>query len=247
VFTNLPVTIVMALSTSLIPAVSGIFATGNIKAAEEKIKLSIMITILICLPVSFGLSALSKPILTMIFPKSAAGSELLALSSIAIVFMGLTQTLSGILQGINKAYVAAAGILAGALIKLIINFTLIPVPSINIKGAVFGTIACYITSTLINIIALNKNIRLKIIPLNLIIKPVIISALTGIWAYCSYELMTGITDNNMYSVAISVFTSIPIYGLLVILSGCMDIKKIFLYLPGRRIRRMSGGGKKTGR
>jgi stage V sporulation protein B len=247
VFTNLPVTIVMALSTSLIPAVSGIFATGNIKAAEEKIKLSIMITILICLPVSFGLSALSKPILTMIFPKSAAGSELLALSSIAIVFMGLTQTLSGILQGINKAYVAAAGILAGALIKLIINFTLIPVPSINIKGAVFGTIACYITSTLINIIALNKNIRLKIIPLNLIIKPVVISALTGIWAYCSYELMTGITDNNMYSVAISVFTSIPIYGLLVILSGCMDIKKIFLYLPGRRIRRMSGGGKKTGR
>ncbi len=247
VFTNLPVTIVMALATSLIPAISGTFATGNIKAVEEKIKSSIMLTILICLPVSVGLSVLSGPILMMIFPNSIAGGELLALSSIAIVFMGLTQTLSGILQGINKAHVAALGILAGALIKLIINFTLIPLPSINIKGAVFGTIVFYITSTMINIIAVNKKIRLKINVGNLIIKPVIASALTGIWAYCSYGLMAGITGNNMYSVAFSVFTSLPVYGLFVILSGCMDINKIYLYLPGKKIKYMSGGSKKPGR
>ncbi len=66
----------------------------------------------------------------------------------------MTQTLSGILQGLGLAYVPFISLLLGAAAKLSVNFLTIPLPHINIKGAVYGTLACYIISTAVNFIAL---------------------------------------------------------------------------------------------
>jgi stage V sporulation protein B len=125
------------------------------------------------------------------------------------------------------------------LMKLIINLTLIPIPSINIKGAILGSITCHVVTATINILALNRKIRLNFTPGNLIIKPVIAAVLTGIWAHCSYRFLTGITDSNMYCTAFSIITSVAVYLLLIVLSGSVKLKEVYTMIPGKKLHSMS--------
>ncbi|MGN1097784.1 MAG: polysaccharide biosynthesis C-terminal domain-containing protein, partial [Clostridia bacterium] len=53
-------------------------------------------------------------------------------------------------------------ILCGGAVKLLINLTLIPVPSINIHGAPIGSVLCQAIAFFISFYVLRKNLPMKI-------------------------------------------------------------------------------------
>lgn len=219
VLTHFPVSITMALSTSLVPAIAGAMAVKNYRAAASKIVGALRLTVLIGLPSSVGMAILAGPILKMLFPASSEGAALLTISSFAIVFVGLTQTLSGILQGLGKAFIPTGALLTGAVAKFIINYTLIPIPSVNIKGAVYGTLACYVIATVINVAALMNNFKLNLNVYNLIIKPVVATIVMGFCTYHTYYWIFDVTRSNSIGTLGSITVSICVFAIAVILMG----------------------------
>ena len=60
---------------------------------------------------------------------------------LCIIFMSSLQTLTGILQGINRQNVPVKNLAIGAVAKIIITYIFVGIKVINVNGASLGTIA----------------------------------------------------------------------------------------------------------
>ena len=98
----------------------------------------------------------AEPILKLLFPNAAEGAILLKISSMSIIFILLSQTIGGALQGLGRVMTPAIAMGIGVIIKLMLNLVLIPIPEIGIYGAAISSVVCHMVSCLIEFIALAK-------------------------------------------------------------------------------------------
>ena len=193
---NLPLALNVVYATSLVPNISKAFALKDYKDAANKINFSLFSTVLITLPAAVGISVLADPIIKMLFPTAPLGGFYIRVSAYAVIFIALAQTLAGALQGMGKVAIPAIALFTGAALKYILNYFLVARDKINIfgfqiemnvMGAAYSTIACYLVAFLISFIVLNKKIKLNLNYIKCFVKPAICSAVMGIVAYLTYR------------------------------------------------------------
>jgi stage V sporulation protein B len=176
---NLPLALNIAFSTVLVPTVAGALAVGDKKTAGEKVSFSLLVSVIIALPATVGCMVLANQIFALIYPNASEGGTLFAISAITIFFSAITQTNSGSLQGMGKVFVPATGLLLGGVVKLIVNLTLIPIPSINIYGAPIGSVLCQFIACAVTFTVLKKNLDFKLDMKKYFAKPLLASLLMG--------------------------------------------------------------------
>ncbi len=213
VLVNFPLALNIAFATALVPAVAGAMAVKDFTTAANRISFSLKITVLIGLPASVGLSVLADPIIHTIFPNASAGGYLVEISALSIIFIALSQTLSGALQGLGRVIVPAVALLVGAGVKLVLNYMLIPNPAIGIKGAAISSIVCYLIAASISMIAVTRKIKLNISFTNFVFKPAVSAAAMGIAAVYTYRVLLGYTQ----SISVSTLTAIALAAVVYIL------------------------------
>ncbi len=186
---GLPTALNVAFATALVPAVSETMAKGDVKTARRRITFSIRTTLLIALPCAIGMCVLAEPILNLLFPNVYAKEAglLLQISSFTIIFTLMNQTVAGALQGLGKVMSPAISLACGAVVKLILNLTLIRNPQIGIYGAAISSVAAALTAMIINLNVLRKKIELDTDILSLVIKPLVASLIMGAFAFLSYH------------------------------------------------------------
>lgn len=156
---NLPFSFNMAFAITLIPAISAAVERKEYKAAKKKIKFSLLASFIIGITCSLTLYLFSDLILKILFPKASAGANMLKLSSWSIIFVVLTQTITGVIQGLGKYRTMLFSLSIGCIIKLILNIILLKIEKIGIYGAIIATLASQIIVCILNIIYLTKYIR----------------------------------------------------------------------------------------
>ncbi len=104
---TLPLSFNVAFSTALVPNISAAIARGDKKSASKKISFSMLLSMIIGLPCTFGMAVFAQPILNLVFPNATSGAVLLEISAITVVFSVLAQTANGALQGLGKIMVPA--------------------------------------------------------------------------------------------------------------------------------------------
>ena len=139
----------IAFSTTLIPTISALKAKNDIKLIKRRIKTSISATILMGLPITMVMSIFSELILSILFPNASLGAELLRISAWNIIIVMLIQTISGALQGLGDVKTPVKALFVGGILKLILNFMLIPIKNLCIKGAIISSIVSQFTTLLI--------------------------------------------------------------------------------------------------
>lgn len=137
-------------------------------------------------------------------------------------------------------YIPAIGILAGCVCKVVLNITLIRIPSINIYGAAFSSIICQLVAFLVNFLVLIRFIPLRITLVKYIIKPLAAGVIMGGVAFGLYTLIhsllggTGYTANLIASLIAIVIAGI-VYITLIIVFKTMDKSDILLLPSGSKI------------
>lgn len=232
---NFPVALNMAIATAIIPAIAGSTVIKDFKDVEKKIKSSLRLTMIIAIPAAIGMSVLSQPILNIIYPNQNAGANILQVLSFSIIFMALSQTLAGVLQGLGKVKVTALSLLAGATVKLIVNFTLVPIHNINIIGAAYGSIACYVVSSAINYIALKRTVKFKTDNINVFIKPLFAAIAMGFLAHFQYIRLLSYTGSNIISLLVTISISALAFGAILILSRAISYDDLKEYPLGNKL------------
>lgn len=161
---GLPFSFNIAFSIILIPAISGAVMKKDYKTAKKKIKFSILSTLAIGITCSLVLYLFANPILKLLFPKASSGGDMLKLSSWSIIFVVLTQTITGVMQGLGKFNTIIIILSIGCITKILLNMILLPIQTIGIYGAIIATLVSQLIVCLIDIICLIKyfNTDLKI-------------------------------------------------------------------------------------
>ncbi len=225
VLISLPLAFNASISTALIPEVSKLKIKNDLDGIIKKINFSLTSSILIGIPCVFGMYFYSNQIFELLFPRALEGSELLKLSSISIIFLLLTQTINGVLQGIGKNNIPLIASVVGIIAKILCNILLIPIVKIGEKGAVIGNIVSACLSFIIVFYVVRKNIKFDFKFIITIMKSVFSSICMIIISYKAYNIFIDMKINRSICTIISIIISIVIYGILIILTKTLNKKQ----------------------
>ena len=226
VITNIPLTLSIALGTSLIPIIAEKYIMNRREELESKVQLSMKMSMLIAMPCTLGLYFLAGPIMKIIFPGRYDGILILKYLSLAVPFIILTQTTTSIMQGIGHYIRPIINLFIGCIVKVILTFILVPMPEVNIYGAVIASISAYVLATILNLISLRKKLKLKFDVYKSFIKPCVAALIMIIGVLFSYALIFNKTGSNSSSCLLAIFLGIIIYIILILILRIFSIEDI---------------------
>jgi len=220
----IPVTLATALSTTILPSISAASALDDKGLLRRRISKSIKMILMIAVPSAVGLTVLAKPIIYSLFPTAPDGWDMLMIGSWTLVLISLVSIQTAILQGLGKTYVPTIHMGIGLVLKILINYNLIAIPSVNIKGAIAGSAACYIFAAFMNYRAIKRLTGTRLNVKLLFNRPLSVSIIMGILVYLIYHGFVFITDwfiksaflQNVLCTGISIAAGCLIYYLLMI-------------------------------
>lgn len=154
---SVPVAVCYGIATATVPSVSAAFGKGDGYKAKNTAFRSLAITLLAS-SLSFAfLGLFSKTVVNILYPKLSSESKyitikLLAFSSINVVLVSLIQTETSILVSLRKAYSPALFLGLGLAVKFCVQIFLLKIPQINVFGALYSDILCYLVAVFGNLV-----------------------------------------------------------------------------------------------
>lgn len=244
-FRNLVPTVMMTLGVSAIPIISAAVAKKDFKTVNGTVNTVFRITMLIALPAGAGFFALSEPIMNLLYKGTeneagiAIAAPVLGLYGLMMAILTLSSPLTNILQAIGRADVPAKALALGCVFKIGLNYILIGIPEINVKGAVFGTAFFYLLCIFYNYAVLRKETGVRIDIKTVVVKPLIAAVLCGGAAYGSYAVLCSVLtfgdmssrlNGHSLSCLISIGVAVVVYAISVLLMKTL-VKDDILMLP----------------
>lgn len=224
---NLPLTIVVALSMSIVPAISTAIAEKNLNQANTITASVLRITVLFALPCAMGFFLLSEPILRVLY-SDANASILLQRLSLAVVFVAVVSVSNAVLQAYGKVYVPVINMLVGGVIKVLMNYFLIPVWGID--AAPIATTVCYGVIAVLNIGYIVSMLKIRLSFVYMVIKPIIASVIMGAAAIICYRLLSQLMPGSRIVTFAAIAIAAAVYAMALVFVRCLK-KEDILNLP----------------
>jgi len=235
---NLPQIVTAAIQISLVPAVAHMMARKDYSSLGETVKSGARVTLIIALPAALGLVVLAEPIMRLLYPlkieSAISASAILSVLGFGIVFLSLFQSLTGILQGLGKPLVPVWNLLAGAILKIVLTFILVGIPSLNVRGAAIGTVCGYALAAVLNVLYIKRRLKMELPIFKLSLKPLISATFMGLVAYGGYRVIEPLAGSNMATV-MAIFAGALVYGWMLINTGAITAEDFELIPKGKRL------------
>lgn len=173
-----PNTIIIALTSVLLPGISRSQAIGDHEGVLAKIRFAVKTVFMVGLPSAVGLTVLADPIYSLLYP-GREGSHLLKYGAFVIVFMGFVQVQNVIYQSFGRFYWGIGTLSLGILVRLATNAYFVRMPEVNIMGAIIATFANFIVPFFLNHVILTRVMKIRMDMLKQVVKPLIASLVMG--------------------------------------------------------------------
>lgn len=240
---NFPTIITASLATSLVPSIAEAYALREDLLIKRRTQTGIRLAILISLPAAVGLFVLAEPLTTIIFAVPSA-ARILRITAWSVIFIGLQETSSAILNGTGRTRIPARNLFIGALINAFFNYTLTADPRFGIKGAAFGTVCGFAVAAFLNLIYVKRYTDFKIDIKALVLKPVIAVLVMGLvvkqgFVGLDYLLSFITTYHYLIATFLAVILGVLVYFLLLFLTKEIKYNDL-LMIPrvGERLARI---------
>ena len=160
------------------------------------------------------------------------------IAAFTVVFISLVQTATGALQGAGRHRLPVWFLLIGGVTKVLVNIIFIPMPKINILGAVFSNLACFGIAGILDTVALLRVTKARLNVLDTFVKPAFASAAMGAGAWSAQRLLLRIplfAHGRMGAIAtvLAILVAVVLYVVLTLVLG-MFTKEELAYIPGGR-------------
>ena len=232
---NMPAVFSLALAVSLVPSISTSKARGDLTGISNKAGIGVKLSLLIGLPCAAGLYLLATPIIHLLYAKLSGDNLLIAghlmeIMALAVLFLTILQTMTGILQGLGKTYLPVINLFIGIGVKILFSIFLIRIPEINVQGAAYGTVACYAIAALLDVICVIKYAKAKIGLVADVMKPVLATACMGLFVYLVMPHVTSGEYSRLMTIGV-ILAAVVVYLVFTLLVGAIN-QEDMEYLPG---------------
>lgn len=238
VISNIPIAIASAMSSAMIPSISGKYATGDMKGTRAKVHTAILTTMLIAIPAAVGIGVLAKPVVSFLFPGQTSldlAAQLLRALSLTVVFYSLSTLTNAVLQGIGKvnvpvvnAFIALAA--QTAVLVPCLYFTELNLYSLAIAAIVYSLFMC-----VLNGICVRKYLNYKQDVLKIFVLPALSSVIMGAIAYGVYTGLYALIKSNVIALLFAIGLAAASYGVLILKMGVLNRADILAMPKGARL------------
>ncbi|HIV85814.1 MAG TPA: polysaccharide biosynthesis protein [Candidatus Monoglobus merdigallinarum] len=225
---NLPLTLVVALGMSIVPAISASLAVKDRSGAKRITGSAIRIAMLFGAPCAIGMSVLSSGVLGLLFGTDNA-KTVLSILAIAIIPVSVVQVTNSILQAYGKVYYPVINMLIGGAAKVLFNY--FAIPYLGIDGAPVGTFICYAIIAVLNTVQIVRLTGMRFSVGDIILKPVGAALVMGALAY----LLSLVLGTSRLMTILEILICIAAYFVLVFAFRAVKREDIMAMPGGDRI------------
>ena len=189
---NLPLSLMAAITASVIAAVSAALARRDRRGAARITGSALRITALLAFPMGVGLFVLGTPIIRLIFPEldASVAGPLLSTLGIASIFVCLMLVCNSVLQAHGFINLPVVIMALGGVVKIVTNYNLVAVPTIGISGAPVGNVLCFGLCMVLDLVVIARVIHGRPDDLPLRAKPAAAAGVMGLGAWAVYGLLS---------------------------------------------------------
>lgn len=178
-FIGVPMVIVTAIGTAILPAISSARIVSDKKEIRSKVRFGYRTCLAVVIPAAVGLAMVAEPMYYSLFNNNR-GYNFMIIGSFMLILMGITQVQTVIMQGINKFYYIIATFTIGILLKIILNYICVGIHSINIYGVLIGNCIWYLIPAVLMHKKIKRTTRSKISLMKISAKPIVASLMMAI-------------------------------------------------------------------
>ena len=228
---NLATIFTAAMTISLVPSISESRALERFDAIRDKIRLAFRVAMIITFPCFMGLFFLAEKVAALIYNAPGAAGAIQTMS-VGILFLGMHQISTGILQGLGKTAIPVINMILACVVKVVMSWWLTAIPFLGIKGASMATVADFAVAAIINMGFIYKYTGFTF-SLGSLLKPLLAS---GVMGAVIYMVLSFTEQFGMWCVLFAMVAAVPTYALALIAFGGLS-KEDLDNIPfiGRRI------------
>ena len=211
---NLATIFTAAMTISLVPSISESKALERFDAIRDKIRLAFRVAMIITFPCFMGLFFLAEKVAALIYNAPGAAGAIQTMS-VGILFLGMHQISTGILQGLGKTAIPVINMILACIVKVVMSWWLTAIPFLGIKGASMATVADFAVAAIINMGFIYKYTGFTF-SLGSLLKPLLAAGVMGAVIYA----VLGITEQlGMWCVLFAMVAAVPSYALALLAFG----------------------------
>lgn len=211
---NLVPSVTNMLSKSVLSESSKAFAKKDCCMLESTCHKALTLTSLIAAPCAFGIAAMSKQILLLLYSSRQYEIEAAYVSleflGLSVIFLCLSSTIFSLLQGTSNAIIPVKIMLCGVLLKIIANLIFLSIEQTAVFGAAISTLLCYILIFALSAAALKSKCAISLDFKHTVLPFAISGALCAVAAKLSQKLYIGFLPEK-YAICAAIFTAGIVY------------------------------------
>ncbi len=233
---NLPASFMMAVTVSVIPAVSAALATNRRREASRVVKASYHITALLVFPMGVGMSVLAEPIVRLLYHTEDAqlAGALLSILGFASIFVCLVSVSNSVMQSYGHQNLPVLVMICAGTMMLVIDYILVGIDAVNIFGSPIGTLCCYAVAAVADFVLIRRIVPHPPKYFRLFFGPALATAIMGLAAWGSYRLADLVFGNTL-STAIAILCAVAVYAFLVVWLQLLSREELRLMPKGDKI------------
>lgn len=229
-----PLTVLVALTTSLFPALTRAASLGDKTELKRKYHLALKLNFILTIPSAIGLFAVAGPANLALFDGDPSRGLLIALGAYVIIFTGLTLIQTVLLQAQGLTRESLYPLLAGILVKIIANYFLVARPDLRGQGAVIGSYLQGTVTVLCNEYLIRRKLDFGVNHFRLAAGPALGAALMGgvlLGIQAALPPVMGRTANGLLILGL-VLLGVLVYSLVLVTGGGISKSDLNSVRPG---------------
>ncbi len=238
---QLPASLMVAITASVIPAVSACFARKDRTGAARIVGSSLKVTALLAFPSGIGMIVLGEPLALLFYSYGASSvtaelaGQCLSLLGFASIFVCIMLVCNSILQSHNVVTLPMITMLIGGIIMVIFDYVV--VGKIGLLGSPLGTCVCYTVTAVLDLIVISR-----VVPncpgfLTVFLKPLLASAAMGVVCWGFYQLTVGLLGSKIACLA-AVVVAVGVYAVLLVTLRVLTREDTALMPKGDKIAKL---------
>lgn len=237
---QIPAALMVAITASVIPAVTICFTHKNRTGAARVVGSALKMASIIAFPSGVGMIVLGTPITKLLFHSldSSIAGPILSILGLANIFVCIMLVCNSVLQSHGILHLPIVTMLIGGIIMVIFDFVMVGIPSINIFGSPIGTCVCYGITCLLDLLIVRRIVKRCPSYVSLFGKPLLASVVMGIAAWGSYALLYKVTQHNAIATLAAVLIAVVVYAALIIVLRTLTKEDLSLMPKGDKIARL---------
>ena len=234
---NLPSSFMVALTASVIPAISACRTRRDFQEAGRIAESSMRVGMLLAFPAGIGLAVLSSPIMYLLYSDTdhAIADPSMMILGIASIFVCVMLVCNSVLQASGFVNLPIFIMIAGCAAKLIVNNFM--VRHMGAVGAAVGTLVCYIIVAVLELLLIKRVIPAAPEYIRVFAKPMVAAGVMGLAVWAAYGLLHRFLGNTLSTVG-AIGAGVVVYAVLVVALKAISREDLALMPKGDKIARL---------